>query len=229
MAISKDKVKSLFQTANERVQDFGDKQLPVGNYEVVQDECKLITKKDSDDMFVIQEYTVLEGELAGKKHSVISRVDHEVSMSVLFGMWRKIGYDTTAIDSLDTLGEYCDAIKGRAPRMVLRISQNAKNPQFVNTAITTVIEDTPEEAEAESAPASTPAPAQAEAEKEAQEDSIPEEPVALQVGMSVVFSLAGKMKRGSITSIEGEDSVIVQETLTKKSVTIPVSSIVELG
>lgn len=216
MAITRDSAKKLFQLANEKIKDFGENVLPPGQYDVVLDVSKMIKTTAKKDM-IVQEYLVVDGELTGKRHATFTDIEHEVGLSILFGQWRKLGFDTNAIGSMEDLAEHCTAITNAKYRMMIRVSLNAKNPQFTNLAITGLIE-TGEAAQPDVEAAESPAA-----------EEVPDEAVQLEVGSKITYSIDGKMKKGTIVAVIDENTVKVSDALTKKASEVAISDIVEVG
>jgi hypothetical protein len=225
MALTKEQAKSLFKKANDNVQDDSEK-LPPGKYYVKLTECKKITTQDDKEM-IIHEFEVLEGDYTGKKHALFTNIEHEVSLSIMFGYWRKFGYDTTAIDTLEDLLEHVDDINSNGYLLNITVAVNKKDTRYSNTYIDSLVEEETGSDEAEE-------PTQEQAQSP--EDSIPEdpeieedEPQDLSPGDEVFYMLKGEKLKGKIVKIDYDNEILTVKDSEGKDKPIPLANVSELA
>lgn len=219
MALSKDKIKSVFQKANSSVKEMG-QPIPPAKYFMKLISCKCGQSKKGAEM-VTTTWEVLEGEYTGRKHFIYNMIDNEVSMSIMFGHWRSLGYDTTEIDSMEDLQQYCDAISSGNHHAYVRIAQNTKNADFVNTYIDQVVV---QEEEEEAEPVATE-PEEVPEEPESDDDGDDDEEAEIDVGSKIKYSSKGKILTGEVKELHPDEGFVV---LANGKTKVLLSSITEV-
>ena len=137
--MNKNESKSIFQQANAEADKFGT-DLPADNYYMRIDGAEITVSKAGNKM-VVMTYEVMEGECQGKKHKTFSVLDNKTAVSMLFQTWRKLGYDTAAIDTVDDIQEYCDALAASNLHLEVTItSKMVRGKEYTNTKINAVVQ-----------------------------------------------------------------------------------------
>ena len=218
--MNREESKKLFATANTQVREGGFEELPPDTYYGTLTECKLDKDKKQQDR-VVMIIEVTEGEYKGRKQWVFSNLTNTTAVSILFGQWRKLGYDTTGIESLEDIAEHCQAITAAQYGVEFRVW---KKGEYTNAGINAVVETVAADAPAEepAAAAEEEVPEQPAEEPVAEEEGAPEgeeeEGATIEVGMKVTVSIKGQKVSGEVTAVDSASNTIEVKSLKTKKV-----------
>jgi hypothetical protein len=211
MPMDDKEIASIFSKGAERHKQFGTP-LPGGErYAMELSNCELGRSKKNNTPQVVETYKVISGEWEAKEVRQYTNLDNEVSWSILLQRWASLGFDASAVRSLDEVDEYCREIK--ASKLILQVLvTDQEGSDFKRLKIEAVSkpkkEATPApKAKPAPAPAPTPTPAasvpevpESEEEEEAPvaEAESEEEEGVLDIGQTCDFTFKGQVFTGVI-------------------------------
>jgi len=228
--LNKADLKGLIGNAKQKAVD-GFSDLPNGQYVLYLESVNFGTSKKGDPM-ITHKWKVMDGELKDKPHKLFTKWEHEVSLSIMLGWWRAMGFDISTIEDEKDLEQSCKDVEEAHPTILASIYDNSANPQFKNFRIDNMVdtgeESTPvaevkeEEEEKPAKPvkapkaekpakaAKKPEPPPAEDEDEVADDDAAsddgEAAVELKVGTKITFTKDGVDLEGEIVEVIDGDS-----------------------
>ena len=216
MALDRNLFKQASSEANKQADQFG-ADLGPGQYIMDLTSCKMAVSKSKNEM-VSMEFSVVEPEnMAGKKHWEHSVLTNKTGLSFLFQRLRALGYDTTSINSPESLIEHVDDVNANQYRVAALITMrnDGKGTNFkIEAVIPASSEARPASSEPTKAiPSSTPAEIVPEDPMPESEDPTPDpepEPEGqdLQVGMRVKFSYKGVEIIGTVEALDEKANTV---------------------
>ncbi len=248
------KFQEAFAKAREDREENRDDGLPVGRYQAFVDEAwQNVSQGGQGREQVCFSWVVAEenGELVGEKHTQYQGLDHPVSISILEGMFQRMGYDTSAITP-ESLKEILEDISARKPFCVISITEkngfkNVRLNTFVGFSVVAVEEE--EEAPPEppkpkvktkkkkvvkatptkeKAPEEEPPPPSEEPPEEPEKEEEPEGTWEIGIGTVVQFAYQEKQFEGEVVDMNEDKGTLSIKSGAKTFTDIGQTAIIDI-